>query len=498
MRRRKSSLSIAVLAGGLLAAAYLTRPDLVSRVSLAVDGAQAPVVDERLSGVQALSESFRSVYEALRPSVVSVVSTKVVRASPRQSPEGMPDPFREFFGDEFWERFFGHRVPPEGFRQSGLGSGVIVSADGHILTNNHVVAGADDVTVKLHDDRELKAKVVGLDPKTDLAVIQVEGEDLRPAVLGDAEKIQVGDWVLAMGSPFGLTQTLTAGIVSAKGRAVGIIEGGYEDFIQTDAAINPGNSGGPLVNLKGEVVGINTAIFSRSGGFMGIGFAIPSNMARHVMEVILKEGRVVRGFIGVHIQPLTAGLARSFGYESTEGALVAQVLPGSPAAKGGLRRGDIILRVGELAVRDVTQLRNHIATLRPGSKVELGVFRDGRETHLSLVVGEQETEQPAEGGLESTDKLGLGLRALTPQLARQLGQEETLTGVMVTRVEPGSLADEAGLRVRDIIVEVQGEPVENPGNFRREIGKFDLKNQGVRLQIRRGQSESFVLLGPSS
>ena len=261
---------------------------------------------------------------------------------------------------------------------------MIVTSDGFILTNNHVVRGADEVTVTLMDNRDFRAKIVGTDAKTDLAVLKIEAKDLTPARIGNSDNMKVGEWVLAVGCPFGLEQTVTAGIISARGRVMGIIEGGYEDFLQTDAAINPGNSGGPLVNLQGEVIGINSAIESRNGGNMGIGFAIPTNLARSVMDALIKDGKVVRGWLGASIQPLDEGLAESFGYKSNQGVLIGSVLPNSPAEKAGLKDGDIVSELNGRQVDTVTQLRNGIAALAPKSKADLMVHRNGKAQHMQI------------------------------------------------------------------------------------------------------------------
>jgi len=420
---------------------------------------------------------------------VNISTTKTVNAMRRLSPfQGRE--FRDFFGDEFFRHFFGE-IPEEQMKQRSLGSGVVVSEDGYILTNNHVVDGADEVTVKLFDDREFPARIVGTDPKTDLAVIKIDAEKLHPARLGDSDDLRIGEWVVAVGNPFGLSHTITAGIVSAKGRAdVGIAA--YEDFIQTDAAINPGNSGGPLVNLRGEVVGINTAIFSRSGGYMGIGFAIPIGMARSVMNSLIDKGEVIRGWLGVAIQNLDQGLAESFGYDSTEGVLVGDVTGGSPADTAGLKQGDIIIRFNGRKVRNVHQLRSSVASTEPGSKVPVEVLRDGKRSTLTVEIGELETATASIQTTESSVDLGMTVKNLTPEIARQLGYERK-DGVLVTGVEPLGLAAKAGIAVNDLIISVQGEAVSNVTEFRREIAKQDF-GKGVRLVVQTGAVQRFVFL----
>lgn len=311
------------------------------------------------------NQAMVEVVAAVKPSVVNISSTKTIRR------RGMPSPF---FNDPFFKRFFGDEFRsfemPKEYKQSGLGSGVIVDKDGYILTNNHVVKGADEIKVKLSDEREFKGKVIGVDPKTDLAVIKIDSNHLPVIKLGDSDKLQVGETVIAIGNPFGLSHTVTSGIVSATGRAnVGIAD--YEDFIQTDAAINPGNSGGALVNVRGELVGINTAIFSTTGGYQGIGFAIPSNMTKVVMDSLIKKGKVIRGWLGVTIQPLTPDLAKQFNLKDKKGVLVADVVEDSPAEKTGIERGDVIVEFDGKKVDDVTDLRNMVANTLPNEEVPI-------------------------------------------------------------------------------------------------------------------------------
>src|SRR5215471_2208430 len=328
------------------------------------------------STARELSTAFRSVAHQAVPSVVFITVEKTVESG---NPGALNNPFGGL-GEDFLERFFGRRFP-EGQRpherQQGAGSGFIISADGQILTNYHVVGDADRVTVKLNDGREFTAKTIGTDQPSDIAVIKIEAHDLPVLRLGDSDAMEVGDWVIAAGNPFGLTESITVGVVSAKGRSrLGIAD--FEDFIQTDAAINPGNSGGPLINLQGEAIGVNTAIASRSGGYMGIGFAIPINMVKAIKEQLVTQGKVVRGYLGVRIQELTRALAESLNIEATEGILLADVSPRSPAAKAGLKRGDVILSFNGHAVQDPGQLRNTVAMTAPGTKVPLQILRDNQ------------------------------------------------------------------------------------------------------------------------
>lgn len=408
------------------------------------------------------------------------------------------DPFREFFGDDFMERF-GNQGPDQS-PQTGLGTGVVIDTNGHIVTNNHVIGEADEVTVRIHGDKkEYQAEVVGSDPRSDLAVIKIRGAStLVPAKFGDSEKLRIGEWVIAAGNPFGLQNSITAGIVSAKGRSLSN-PGQYEDFIQTDAAINPGNSGGPLVNLYGEVIGINTAIFSRSGGYMGIGFAIPSNMAKTVSSSLITKGKVVRGWLGVAIQNLTEEMASSFEFTGTEGALVGQVQPGSPAEKAGMHQGDIVISFNGEKIKDVNQLRNLVADTAPGAAAPVIVFRDGKQQRLTVTVEElsqKETDLSAgeteEGSVTST--LGITVDNLTPDLARRLGSKRR-SGAVVVSVQPGSIADDAGLLARDIIVSVNGKEIASVKEFSEAVNEQAVKNgRGVRLVVESRGMERFIIL----
>ncbi len=452
-----------------------------------------------------LSDAFERVADAIRPSVVSIASVKRVRIGSRQQtvPPAFEDLFRDHFGDDFFFRQF--RIPGgEGSRdyiQQGQGAGFVISEDGYLLTNNHVVEDATEVTVRFDDGREFIARVVGTDPQTDVAVLKIDATGLTPARLGDSDNIRVGQWVVAAGSPFGLSSSITAGIISAKGRtSVGILgSGGYEDFIQTDAAINPGNSGGPLVNLRGEVIGINTAIFTvnRNGGNMGVGFAVPINMARHVMESLITDGRVVRGYLGVVLQDLTPDLASSFGYDGRGGVLIGQVTDDSPASEAGLQTGDILTRFNGEPIRNMSSLRLKIASTPPGTRAQFEVFRDGQTQTVEVEIGELPSSvamagspRPAEA---SEERLGLTVQPLTRNLAAQLGLERGQTGVVVTRVEPLSAAARAGLRPGDVIIQVQGKPITDLQELRRAFSNENLR-EGVRMLVRNGDTTRFVVI----
>ena len=457
----------------------------------------APAIarEEGLESLRQSGQAFRSVAKKVSPAVVFIqVEQEVDGQDPAQyfSPSGSP------FGEEFFRHFFGGppqsqrpRQAPSKRRSVGQGSGFVISPDGYILTNNHVVDKADKVRVKTQDGSEYTAKVVGTDPPSDLAVIKIDKSDLPFLRLADSDRLEVGDWVLAVGNPFGLSHTLTAGIVSAKGRS-GIGLNDYENFIQTDAAINPGNSGGPLVDLEGEVVGINTAIFSRSGGYMGIGFAIPVNMARQIRDQLIEHGEVTRGQLGAYIQDLTTDLAEPFGLKDTQGILVSEVMEGSSAEKAGLQRGDVIRRVDGEKVSGAAELRNRIALTPPGTKVGLTVLRDGKEKKLTAVVGKLESDES--GPATKPGKLpeiGLGLQALTPELAERLGYQGE-KGVLVASVDPGSPASRAGIERGDLIQEIDRQAVANPDEAHRIL--MAAKGKTHLLLIRHGESTRYLTL----
>lgn len=494
----------AVIGGAVGAGIVMLRSESKITWSYAAEGREAQAARETLARAgyrgDELATAFRTVAKAMRPSVVSVSTVKHVRPSrlergtPRAHPQ-LPEQFREFFGDDFpLDRFHESPNMPEGFDQQGMGSGVIVTSDGYVLTNNHVVRGADEVDVTLSDRRTIAAKVVGTDPKTDVAILKVEADGLVPAPLGNSDDAEVGEWVLAVGSPFGLDQTVTAGIISAKSRQMSIAD--YEDFIQTDAAINPGNSGGPLVNLKGQVIGINTAIASRTGGNNGVGFAIPSNLASSIMDAIVKHGRVQRGRLGALIQDLNEDLARSFNFDSTKGVLIGDVVDDSPAKKAGLKSGDIVVEFNGKPMDGASQLRMAVAATGPGTSSELTIVRDGKRQTVKITTDEltDETAKAGPSGAEeSSADFGLTVQTLTAELADQLGYEQNQQGVVITDVDATSIAARAGLRQRDLVMEVDGKPIRNIRDFREAMSKAD-PAKGVRLQVMRDGSRRFVFL----
>jgi serine protease Do len=383
---------------------------------------------------------------------------------------------------------------------------VIVTADGYIVTNTHVVAKADEIKVLLNDKREFLGKVVGTDPKTDIAVIKINAKDLPTVPWGNSDKLEVGEFILAVGNPFALNSTVTMGIVSAVGRAnVGIAD--YEDFIQTDAAINPGNSGGALVNIRGELVGINTAIFSRSGGYMGIGFAVPANMTRTVMDALVKNGKVTRGWLGVSIQEVTQNLAKQFGLSEAKGALVSEVIPDSPAAAAGLKSGDVIVSYDGRSVESPQVLRNSVAQTAIGKTVKLEVLRENKKQTFNIKITEQPKEVAQSGEEETiegegsaagkTSALsGLEVRNITAEIARQLGLPPTTTGVVVTNVAPSSPAAVAGIEPGDTILEVNRQPIKSIADLKRVTAKLP-KNENVLVRINRQGNKLFLVVKPS-
>ena len=464
-------------------------------LTLGFNGSFAVAQDAGLDSLRETGKAFRSVAKKVGPAVVYIRVEKEVK---QQNIAGSPFNGHPF-GDEFFRRFFGQPPQQQGpqkkapkRRESGQGSGFIISADGYIMTNNHVVGDADKVTVQLLDGSEYTAEIIGTDPPTDVALIKIDADEKLPFLpLGNSDQLEVGDWVLAFGNPFGLSHTLTAGIVSAKGRSgIGLTD--YENFIQTDAAINPGNSGGPLINLDGEVVGMNTAIFSRSGGYMGIGFAIPINMAQNIYQQLVKHGGVTRGRLGVLIQDLTKDLAESFDIDQRSGILIAQVVDGSPAEKAGLKQGDVILKLNGNKVDKVAKFRNKIAMTRPGTEVEFLVLRDAKKRKIKAKIGTMETD--AEGHPVSSDELpelGMKLQKLTRDLAEQFGYEG-VHGVLVTDVDAGSIAARAGIKRGDLLEEVNRKEVETPDQVKTLIKES--KKKTVLLLVRQGEASRYLAL----
>jgi serine protease Do len=481
-RMKTRRLSYPVL--GLVAVVFLFGGMLIASSLNTGSRVQASAVQTPITG--GVPQSFADLAEALGPAVVNIKVTKIEKAEVPDLgdlPEGpFGDMFKRFFGD-------GSQLPQKR-KMQGQGSGVVIDTNGTILTNNHVVEGANEITVTMIDKKEYKAKVVGRDPKTDLAVVKLEGKGpFKAAALGDSDAARVGEWVIAIGNPFALSNTVTAGIVSAKGRVIGA--GPYDDFIQTDAPINPGNSGGPLLNMKGEVIGINTAIMPMG---QGIGFAIPINTAKNLLPDLVSKGKVTRGYLGINIQNLTDDLASSLQLKSTKGALVGDVVAGSPAEKAGVKRGDVVVGFNGKEIKDSHELSALVAGTPVDKQVPLRILRDGKEMTLQIRTGNLEsseqgksspTKEPAQG------KWGLQLQDLTPELARQLGSK-VQHGVVVSGVQPDSPADEASIQRGDIIVEINKQQIKSVGDARQALDKS--ANKQALLLIQRGGNNMYVVL----
>ncbi len=447
-----------------------------------------PAAADPLSVIKDLDQAYVQIAKKVAPTVVRVSSTKTTTAT---SEEGMEPFMKEFpffpFGEQMPKQFHHPRSV-----ETLLGSGFIVSSDGLILTNNHVVKDMQKITVTLPGKREYKAKLIGADPESDIALIKINAKDLPTITWGDSAKLNVGEIVVAIGNPFGLSGTVTSGIVSATGRTnVGII--GYEDFIQTDAPINPGNSGGPLVNIEGQVIGVNTAIASKSGGYMGIGFAIPSNSVRLVMDQLLKYGKVERGLLGVNIQDLNENLAKSFGRTDTNGALVSQVVPDGPAQKAGIKTGDIILDFNGHAVRGAAQLKNLVGQTKPGTTAKLNVYRDKKTTELNVTIGERTAKALAAAGSpagETSTELGLTVEKVPSAMASKMHLKHG-EGLLIKNVNPNGQGAAIGLRPGDVILQVDNKAVNEVGQFNKEVAAAK-KNGIIRFRIQRGSATIFL------
>jgi len=490
-------LFIGIVIGALVFSQFneATKPQVFSAPVSTADVTASP--DRQITTLRDLNNAFVEIAQAVNPTVVTVFTEKVYKVRQTYSPFSFffNDPFRDFFGEDFFSGPRQRQQPPREreYRQQGLGSGVIVSTDGYILTNNHVVANADSIYVRTIDNETHPAKVIGTDPKTDIAVIKIEAENLPAIKQGDSDKLRVGEWVLAIGSPLSenLAHTVTQGIVSAKGRSnVGLAD--YEDFIQTDAAINPGNSGGALVNLDGELVGINTAIATRSGGFQGIGFAVPINMAKSVMRSLIAHGKVVRGWLGVQIQDLNKAMAVAMDLESTEGALVAEVVKDSPADKAGLKDGDVIVELNGKKVKDTTHLRNNIAATAPETTVELKIIRNGKPKEVTVTLGEL-PQEAGSGQIKSSlqDLLGFSVATMNRDLADRYNLDREVKGVVVTDIEQSSRAFRAGLRQGDVIQSVNRERVQTVSDFNQALDGVK-KGNNILLRVVRGNARLYI------
>ncbi|MBB5348646.1 DegQ family serine endoprotease [Desulfoprunum benzoelyticum] len=473
---------------GLLALLFL--------FSFIIAASPSPARAEAADDIALLDRSSRAFVNVVKAAQPAVVNIRVEKSVERKG--GFPGDGDEMFNNPFFEHFFGPQFRgPHRFQQQGQGSGFIINRDGYILTNNHVVEGADTITVRLSDEREFKAKLVGSDPQTDVAMIKIQDSGNLPTLtLGNSDALEVGEWVIAIGNPFGLNQTVTVGVVSAKGRnRVGINE--YESFIQTDAAINPGNSGGPLLNTHGEVIGINSALFSRTGGYMGIGFAIPINMVKAIEDQLQKHGKVTRGWLGVAIQDVNEDLAKSFDLKQAKGILISEVQPDSPASKAEMKQGDVILRLNGAELKDVSDLRNKVALITPGTKATLTIIRSGSEKMIDVVIGEQPSGfgktgsgLPSQGNLE---QFGLNLQDLTPELAQQLGYTAEQKGVVISAVAPGSPAEKAGLQAGYLIEEVNKVGVSNLKELQLVLKK-STQPKRILLRVHSGNLSQYVVL----
>jgi len=433
---------------------------------------------------KAITPDFVELSKKLKPSVVNISTAKTV--SPQSKMQKPRNPFGQDPFEDFFNRYFD--VPQHSFKQRSLGSGFIINNNGYILTNNHVVGGADEIKVKLSDGREFKATVKGTDEKLDLAVLKIDVKGALPvADMGDSDALQVGEWVMAIGNPFGLNQTVTAGIVSATGRVIG--SGPYDDYIQTDASINPGNSGGPLFNAQGKVIGINTAIVQ---GGQGIGFAIPINMAKVVLPQLEEKGKVTRGWLGVAIQPVTPELAQSFGVEGEKGALVADVTKDSPADKAGLKSGDIIMEFDGKQILEMNNLPRFVAATPVGKKVKLKLLRNGKTEELAVIIERLRDGEESVAPVAMQDRLGVSVKELSGELAAQFRIKETM-GVVVVAVKPDGIAGEAGITGGDVIKEINGKAINTMDDYTKAITAHK-KGAVMRLLLRRGESSLFVAI----
>ena len=492
-KRYYLSASFILIVGVFVGLAISSRLEITSPLI-----AKGQLSSRSVETLSQLSDALSEVAGVATPSVVNISSTRVIKQNDQA-------PF-DFFDDPFFRRFFGDQVPrpnvPKEHKEQSLGSGVIVSEDGYIVTNNHVIEKAQEIKVLLSNKRDYKAKLIGADPKTDIAVIKIEAKGLAALSWGDSTKLRVGEIVFAIGNPFGLNQTVTMGVIGAVGRAnVGIAD--YEDFIQTDAAINPGNSGGALINARGELIGINTAIVSRTGGYQGIGFAVPSGMAKQVMESLIKYKKVVRGWLGVSIQEVTSDLAEEFGVKDLKGALISGVMKGSPAEKAGLKQGDVILKFNGKDVEDTGHLRNMVSQSPIGTKVTVKVFRAKKEIDVEVVIaelpkkaGEPSTEEESNETPEESSALsGVTVRELTPELAKRFGAKEGDAGVVVVRVDPNSRAFEVGIRAGDIVLQINQKEISTIEDYKKATAKLKAKDRALLL-IRRKGEDLFMTVRP--
>ncbi|GBE05681.1 putative periplasmic serine endoprotease DegP-like precursor [bacterium BMS3Abin10] len=489
MKKRNLMIALTMVTAGIIIGVILTAGLGIQQVNYAQETKNISPDAKNFLGK--FSGYLSEVAEAVEPAVVNISTTTTITM--RQSP------FGDFFDDPFFRKFFGDQFrhpdpePQRKYKSSALGSGVIVTDDGYILTNNHVVKDADDIKVVLYDDREFKGKVIGTDPKSDLAVIKIDAKDLPSIKIGDSDVLKVGEVVIAIGNPFALSHTITMGIVSAIGRSnVGIAD--YENFIQTDAAINPGNSGGALVNTNGELIGINTAIFSKNGGYMGIGFAIPSSMAKSVMDSIIKHGKVIRGWLGVSIQNMTPDLAEQFDLKEEKGTLVSDVVEDSPAEKAGFKRGDLIIAYDGKNVDDSTALRNMVAGTLPDTTVKVKIIREGKEKTLTVTIGKlSEAVVTAKSEYRNAMK-GVHVQDLNPEIRMSLDIPGKVEGVVVTNIEMDSPAFQA-LERNDVIQEINKKIIRSAKDYEKAVSKISAKDT-VLILVYRGGGYIYITIKP--
>ncbi|MEC4676559.1 MAG: DegQ family serine endoprotease [Nitrospirota bacterium] len=477
MKKRNLMIMLILVTAGIIIGFILTADLGIQQVNYAQE---TNISSDAKKFLGKFSEYLSEVSEAVKPSVVNISTTTTITMR--------RDPFGDFFDDPFFRRFFGeqfnHQDRKRKYKSSALGSGVIVTEDGYILTNNHVIKDADDIKVILYGKREFKGRVIGTDPKSDLAVIKIDAKGLPAIKIGDSDELKAGKMVIAIGNPFALSHTITMGIVSAVGRSnVGIAD--YENFIQTDAAINPGNSGGALVNTDGELIGINTAIFSRSGGYMGIGFAIPSSMAKSVMDSIIKHGKVIRGWLGVSIQDMTPDLAEKFGIKEETGALVTDVADDSPAAKAGFKRGDLITEYDGKQVDDPSVLRNMVAGTLPDKKVKVKIIREGKEKTLVVTIGRLSGTVTASESEYGNAMRGVQVQDINPEIRMSLDIPKKVEGVVVTSVEMDSPAVRV-LKQNDVIQEINKKAIRTTSDYEKVVSKIGPDDSLLILVYRAG------------
>jgi len=508
LSQRVARASVAVAAAALLVAGATTWRVFAENAA-APPAATAAVADQNTPAAMSRAlaggrDSYADVVKMVAPGVVTIKVEGRAQARPTQFGDDDEDMLRRFFGDQFGMPGQGQgqrgQRTPRTFRQRGLGSGVVVTSDGYILTNNHVIDSADDIRVEFTDGRSFKAKLVGADKPSDLALLKIDSTNLPAVTVGNSDAVQVGDVVLAVGNPLGIGQTVTMGIISAKGRSTGSGDGSYEDFLQTDAPINHGNSGGALVNVRGELVGINSQIVSQSDGNIGIGFAIPSNMAHHVMDDLRKDGRVRRAQLGISIQPMTSDLAESLGMKQVNGVIVTAVTPDSAADHAGFKRGDVITTFNGQPVQDYNALRNRVADMTPGSSATVGIVRDGNEKTMNVKLDEATSsragrDRDSAGSPDDKAALGISVAPLTPEDAAQAKLPRNTRGVVVQDVNPDGRAADAGIQAGDIILEVNRQPVQSVDELRAAVRKSS--DRPTLLLVNREGHDIFVTVRAS-